>query len=112
MGRARWAWAGAVRPQGLRTRPQQLGAESQLWHLFPFAFQLISQAPAGGGVGGPPQRKDLEGALCALSLSCGPDWNFSIPEVWGWGASGIIKWGFRLRQLQISSLVGLPDFAK
>lgn len=125
MGRARWAWewAGAERPQGLG-RPQRLRAESQLRHLFSSAFQRISQALlrvggwGGAGVDSPqvqewtaPQRKDLGCLVCLVALLWS-DWNFSISEVCGWGASGIIKWGFRLEQLQISSLIGLPDVAE
>ena len=76
----------AERPPGLGAGPRQLGAESELQCL-PFAvLPHVSQAPAGGGLGGPP-RKGLEGVGAKVPwLPCRPDWNFSIYEVGRRGA--------------------------
>lgn len=59
------------RGRGVWARPQQLRAESQLRHLFSSAFQRLSQAPAGGGVGGvdgPPEERPRGCLVCLVAL--------------------------------------------
>lgn len=76
----------AERPPGLAAGPRQLGAESELQRLPSSALPHVSQAPAGGGLGGPP-RKGLEDVGANVPwLSCRPDWSFSIYEVGRQGA--------------------------